>query len=791
MRKLNYVLLSALVYCMVNPIYVWTQTTTFNICPGESIFLPAIQAFPTPAQPPQGPGGGIPATPCTPQLNAISILPISNALENELTGFTVSPMVSTTYTVTSNGVCGGPGSAGFGEEAIIYEVIVNNCSAPTIDATIVICQGESVFLDAVQTFPTPPQPPQGPDGSIPATPCTPELNGIDIAPLNNVAATSLAGFTVSPTETTIYTVTSTGTCGGPGSGNFGEETITYEVVVQTDCGTTPVPIDATLIICQGESAFLEAIQIFPTPPQPPQGPDGGIAITPCTPELNGIDIAPLNNVAATSLAGFTVSPTETTIYTVTSNGACGGPGSGNSGELAITYEVVVDNTCGQTTPINVINQFPWLTGIFDPNSCNGESIVVYQQGSYQYVLVRDGEGDEKLYFENGDFYCQGSPSYDCAAAFGFTSEAGRWSCGDGVAACGSNSGTFFFDECDGQTFYFIRLADGRVYDPYFADGISFEPEGGESVLFDFTIANFSTPCTNAEAAIIITCLSIDPITDEADGIEIGSDELTTASLFPAYSSWIGALIDVNNCQGETVTVYSKDGYEFILIKDADGVERLYLEDGTFYCENSANYDCMVAYGFMEMLSYWECDFEAPVPADIIFTDFPWLNDIVVEENCETELIQVYESGGYQFLSVTTNGVTSLYFEDGTFYCQNQANYICNVVYGFGAPTITWLCGTALSELPATNFVNTNEVATSLSVYPNPTNGVLNMSLAFSEHTQSLRLIDLYGKTLATKNVAASEAVHHLTFDLTAYPAGIYYVEWVSGLERGVEKVVRR
>ena len=73
----------------------------------------------------------------------------------------------------------------------------------------------------------------------------------------------------------------------------------------------------------------------------------------------------------------------------------------------------------------------------------------------------------------------------------------------------SNTGTIFFEHCDdGRLFYFLRTSDGRVYDPYFGTGITYEPVNGQQIKFDFVDANFSSPCSNAEKAITLTCLEI-------------------------------------------------------------------------------------------------------------------------------------------------------------------------------------------------------------------------------------------------------------------------------------------
>ena len=122
---------------------------------------------------------------------------------------------------------------------------------------------------------------------------------------------------------------------------------------------------------------------------------------------------------------------------------------------------------------------------------------LYQTGIFFYLLVKDATGTETLYNANGQFYCQNASNYDCIAAFNLGSPIDSWTCGDTpppTEECGANIGTFFFRDCDdGQTFFFIQLEDGTIYDPYFAEGLSFEVNDGQRVKFDFVDADFPTP----------------------------------------------------------------------------------------------------------------------------------------------------------------------------------------------------------------------------------------------------------------------------------------------------------
>jgi len=307
--------------------------------------------------------------------------------------------------------------------------------------------------------------------------------------------------------------------------------------------------------------------------------------------------------------GITITPTTSGIYTVTSNGVCGGPGAGNTGTETISYEVIVENCETTAGPNDVFLNFPWLVSLINPATCFNSSVRVYQSGNVQFVAVINELGEEQLYFQDGTFYCQSSANYDCVAIYGLQEVVGNWTCGmEGrLPDCNTAAGTFFFDDCNGTLFFFLQLDDGRIVDPYF-DGINFSPQEGQRVLIDFVEADFATPCPNASAAITITCIlpEVEPISSTDEGV------IALGDVFFNYP-WLNDLLDPTACSEETVSVYEQGVYKFLLVTNNAGEERLYFEDGTFYCQNAPNYNCVMAYGLGEPIDFWACNSFAPEP----------------------------------------------------------------------------------------------------------------------------------------------------------------------------------
>jgi len=697
MRKLTHLFYS-LVFSFLwlsNSTKAQTTQATFTICLGQSLALPDFPDFPRPPQGPAGPDGMLPFS-CTPIINAVTFMPEMGIAVNGLQNVVVSPTQNTTYTVIISGSCGAPGVGGFSDEmTFIYEIIVDQSCAGGVTETFTICPGESVRLPAAETFPAPPQGPAGPDG-IPITPCTPQLTELQINPTNNATASLLPEFIVAPTVSTIYEVTSFGFCGAPGIGaNSDEITRRYAVLIDENCAGD---ITETFTICPGESIFLPAEQTFPTPPQGPAGPVGSFPNIPCTPQLAEIIINPLTNAVANGTTGFTVSPTTSTIYEVTSRGFCGAPGiTPQSDEITFRYEVLIDQSCSSSSPSAIFTDFPWLASLVSPTDCTIESIQVYQQGIFNFLLIKNEFGEEQLYFENGQFYCQNSANYDCVAAYGLGAPTDTWNCGDSMTPtpdCSNYSGQIFFEECDDNGLYFfIRLADGRVIDPYFADGIDFVPLNGQQVNFDYVIADFATPCSIAEAAVLLTCVE-----------EVAPD--------------------------------------IVIVEEGD-----------------------------------------------VFSDYPWLAQLINPNSCNGERVSIYQSGIFQFVYVEFNNRAVLYFEDGTQYCMDAPNYDCRALYNLEEPISIWACGASFNETVPAKIRTSPTAASTFNVFPNPSTGPLTVQL-HQQEAQQLRLYDLYGRLLQEIQIANNSGQQALSLDISAYTKGIYLLEWQSGTTRKVEKIIK-
>lgn len=91
--------------------------------------------------------------------------------------------------------------------------------------------------------------------------------------------------------------------------------------------------------------------------------------------------------------------------------------------------------------------------------------------------------------------------------------------------------------------------------------------------------------------------------------------IDTEQLFADYS-WLNSLVDPNNCEGESLYVYTDGNFHFLFIEGD-----LYFQDGTYYCSNAMDYSCVNLYG-LDLLAVWDCEG----------------SDNSINEPCETETI---------------------------------------------------------------------------------------------------------------------------------------------------------
>jgi plastocyanin len=79
----------------------------------------------------------------------------------------------------------------------------------------------------------------------------------------------------------------------------------------------------------------------------------------------------------------------------------------------------------------------------------------------------------------------------------------------------------------------------------------------------------------------------------------------------------------------------------------------------------------------------------------------------------------------------------------------------------------------------------------LNVYPNPTSGMITVSADTKVSSVTIRIVDMQGKVMIAENIAPSGAAFSKSFDLSAFPKGIYHVGITAGNTTTGKKVLVR
>jgi len=146
-------------------------------------------------------------------------------------------------------------------------------------------------------------------------------------------------------------------------------------------------------------------------------------------------------------------------------------------------------------------------------------------------------------------------------------------------------------------------------------------------------------------------------------------------------------INPNNCcNNETVILYSTPAADFIYIQNNEecfgGGGRLFLGDGTFYCEDNRTTTCLDFYGLSNGTVLYECTSDTPGNIDL-FDRFPFLSSVVDVNNCGGEMFDFFRNElGHEFLCIVDGETRTWYYGTGQVACIGSPTFDCVSAYGF-------------------------------------------------------------------------------------------------------------
>jgi hypothetical protein len=95
-------------------------------------------------------------------------------------------------------------------------------------------------------------------------------------------------------------------------------------------------------------------------------------------------------------------------------------------------------------------------------------------------------------------------------------------------------------------------------------------------------------------------------------------------------------------------------------------------------------------------------------------------------------------------------------------------------------------------LPARMIDPQNTIAASMELSPNPTSGFINIEFELDNNeTVTVSLFDITGKLISTSVQSLTQGDQQMQFDVSNFPAGLYYAEVIAGSEKNILKFVKQ
>lgn len=267
-------------------------------------------------------------------------------------------------------------------------------------------------------------------------------------------------------------------------------------------------------------------------------------------------------------------------------------------------------------------------------------------------------------------------------------------------SCTNNQGQIFFQNCDDGVEYFFINSNGQILDPYYDVGINFNHAEGQNVNFGFRDADFETPCSFADKAVIITCIEEVPSTGfamEPGEYNYSGCQAETFTFDVSIPSGPGG--SVNPCSIMPGVISGDLQNINWAITNENEVTTLSV---TVYADCTFSYEVDVAGNDINGCNVewiFNINIDPTCNPDNIDESYPWIFDLEYVDplNCEGVTISEFELDGQTYIYIVTEDSAIIYSPSGMPNCitQPDGSTECATLEDFGLsdPIHVWDCPT--------------------------------------------------------------------------------------------------
>lgn len=307
-----------------------------------------------------------------------------------------------------------------------------------------------------------------------------------------------------------------------------------------------------------------------------------------------------------------------------------------------------------------LEAYPFISDLYA--NCDNLSFEEHDLGAFSFIYVSDGT----LYFEDGTKYCSDSENMDCRALYDL-----------------SSSTLTKMDQCSPTG---TGEESIQIVIPDVVAGV------GESICVDVEVSglknilSFSLQISPSNSNVVLTQASSSVLKDFVPFINDNSfkllwvtEDIRNQESFPDNTSLFTLCMDIVGDQGGVTNL--------IIPPNASFPSEFILQNDQSLIRIIENIE--LTGGIIRIIDEDSAEINSNLPTD----RFEWFSNSLSDFDCSSLTITEYDLGAFSFLHFEDKNGSQLFFEDGTFYCQDSEMRDCRSLYDLNEETIAnrWAC----------------------------------------------------------------------------------------------------